>query len=201
MNAVIRASAQGYPRQYGAVFQLVAPPIDESEPTSSLPITDITGRSYQIQKSAMLSHNIRVVQGEEQVIPSLVWTEIFDKRLIGARKPLYRFATCVFSETELARAPADRKADTFFPALAVALGKDIGEKVQAAADAVDDSASFGIEDPRQRIPNFDLQNILAGPTIFLGDDDIWGVWTNPSSDPSLEDLELGFGPINCSLSV
>jgi hypothetical protein len=145
----------------------------------------------------MLPDVVKQIEGDQKPIPSVAWLEVFDRRLISSRKPLYIFATSALPLRDIS---ANRKIRVFYETLAVSLGKCGCQHIEAAADAVEDGAGLCVDEKGRRLPRVDLPKFFAGLRIHLGTSDVWAI-VRPCSDPRPERIELGFGPFDTSLGV
>ena len=83
---------------------------------------------------------------------------------------------------------------------AIACGESGGKKIKRAAGGIDDRASFGAD---ERINGADLasyQQLIRGIRIWLHDEFVWAR-PLPGKESLLQDWDLGYGPIDRSLSV
>ncbi|HEY4048773.1 MAG TPA: hypothetical protein VGM27_18060 [Acidobacteriaceae bacterium] len=84
--------------------------------------------------------------------------------------------------------------------MSVSLGELVGEHVQTASQRIDDSASFRVDNSRDRLDLLDVPNILAGLRTFLTRDGVWAT-VDPTRNPFAENIELGYGPIDTSMRI
>ena len=151
-------------------------------------------------ESVMLASNVKMVEIVENVVPSFVWFEAFESVPVGLGKPRYFFVTGVFGIKKRVDTLENGEAHVFWRNEAVSLGKRQREEVKTGARAIDDSADLGVDDPRQRVTLSDLDDLLASLTIYLVDGAI-GALVDPSFKSRFQGWELGYGPIDCGLSV
>jgi hypothetical protein len=123
--------------------------------------------------------------------------EIFDRRLISSRKPLYAF---VSSAIPFGFCLADREISVFYQTLAVSLGKCGCQQVETGADTVDNSPDLCVDEAGERLAGINLQNLISSLRILLGARQVWG-FLKPSFDARPKAVELGFGPFNAGASV
>ena len=200
MRLVIRPSDGA--RNWGAVFQVAPKSIKElwRRPMTPAVHGDAWRPPNYAQKAPMLSHNVKLVQREETVIPSLVWFEIFDSVRVDLAKPLYHFTSRVLPDVERFPVSADGEPDIFWCDVAVSLGQNIDEDIETASDAVNNDSSLDGNFARDGVSPICLDNLLPRLTIWLSDEAIWAT-SSIIRNPSPQNLELGYGPIESGLSV
>lgn len=196
INLCIRPS--GDAKQWGAVFQFAGVEGLGGREGSPSIHADSSRDQSDAHKSAVLTHNVKLVERIEPAIPSIVRFELFDCALISVRQPLYFFDCPVYRVNEIERGCGDREVNIFWPYIAVSLGKGDGENVKAAADHINDRARLGVDNERNGLPLADLDKFLAGVTVWLSDREIWAT-SAPFGDALRQHLDLGYGPINSTL--
>ena len=82
------------------------------------------------QQSLMLADVVQTIKGNQEFIPSIAWLEVFDRRLISSRKPLYAF---VSSALPFGFCFADREISVFYQTLAVSLASAVGKQVETGS--------------------------------------------------------------------
>lgn len=209
LNTVVRIGR--LPRQDVAVIRRLLPHelIQIRGQRTELVDADAVGRRMGLHQRPVFTGSVEIVEGPQKrwKIPSVVWLETFDSRLMSGRKPLYFFSSAVSPAASSGPRPfkvclpdVNREVRVFFPDMAVSLGEPVSEKVQCTAQAVNDDASFCVDDTRDWFNLSEFPRIFAGLRIFLTDCGVWAT-IPPSSDPSVEDIELGFGPLNAGMNI
>jgi hypothetical protein len=148
----------------------------------------------------MLPRNVECVQIKQVRVPSLPRLQIFDDFSVGIRKPTYLFLSRVFPMKKGVSVPADGELHTYWVNMAVALGENIGQQIQAAPKAIDDQPSFGIYN-RWQPPNVgELVELLAVLRVHLSDQFVWGEFL-PGINSRFKNWDLGVGPLDPSTNV
>ena len=124
-------------RKFGGVDKIQSDPADRK-----------TGITIDDKKILMLSHNVHLMESVERVIPSVVWSETFDSSAVLSGKPLYLFKSSIKRINKIANASRNGEINVFYARCAVALGQRNDQQVEAAADAVYDSPSLGVDKKR-----------------------------------------------------
>jgi hypothetical protein len=149
----------------------------------------------------MLAHNIKLMEGEQNIVASPVWLELLDPRAVAFGKPSYFFDSPVLRIDEIEHGTGNREVNIFWSYMAVALRQRDGEKIKAAAGHIDDCAGLGIDNQRQGLPAMPcLDDFIAGITVWLGDKTVWAS-VDPVLNPAIQHLDLGYGPIDGLLSA
>jgi hypothetical protein len=181
------------PRQDGLVFwlipagQLVGP--DNPKCGAAQSESKV---AVHYQQAPVLSSDVHLMEGVEEVIPSFVRRETFDSRPVLRGKPLYLSHTRV---RELGRALGNREGYVFYVRSAVAFGERDSQNVEAAADAVYDNTSLGVDEKRQGISDLVFDRLLAALRIEISRGFIRACLL-PGFDASDQSFKLGYGPIN-----
>jgi hypothetical protein len=150
---------------------------------------------------SVLSHNVKIMEGPEKGVPSVIRFQRFDKLSIGTGKRLYEFGSLVIPCDETGAAFCDRKRDVLgSPRYAVAIGECSSEDIKATADRVDVSASFHIEKARKRCL-LAYQKLLVRYMRAWIYDGYFRVFVPPEIESLIEGLEMGYGPIDAGLSI
>lgn len=189
---------------YGAVFQRVAGVIEDFQfGVSTPPISpDAPAAMAHLNKGAMFAGNVHLMEGVEKVVPSLVWLQPFNNGLFADGERLYEFVAFVSPGGKLGGTFEDGKID-FINAhhrYAVSCVERGREQIEAATEAVNYCPNFSVEDEWKRATDSDFKDFLAGLTIYIAENDIWGT-IDPLRYPSNQGIGLGFGPIDCGFSV
>jgi len=140
------------------------------------------------------------MEGPERFVPSLIRFQRFQSATFCCGKPLYEFSTLIASRKKHFLAGGDGKVDIFGIAYAEPFGEDCGENVETAADNVDVSAGLYNEAERKRLFLNRCYEALWRSRIKINDVG-FDVVFDPSVDPFLKGWELGYGPVNASLSM
>jgi hypothetical protein len=158
------------------------------------------GSNVDIQEPLMLSSNIKIVEGEDKFIPSVVRFQRFDDKSFSVRDRLYEFGTLVITCDKDIVTLDDREVCVVNKVLAVATGERCGENIQAAPNCIGVSSDLDLERQRQRGFSGVYNEIISGIFWNLFDDHLQVV-VEPSIKPRLKGWELGFGPIDRGLSM
>jgi hypothetical protein len=140
------------------------------------------------------------VEGAKQIVPSRIWRQTFDDCLIGLAKPLYVFEWPAFRVVELGLTFPDRKMSASGFGMALACGESAGQHVEAAADAMDDGARLGADERIDRLDIDQAVQLFSGLRIEIDQHGIVSALP-PPDDSLLQGWQLGYGPIDSSLSV
>jgi len=146
-----------------------------------------------VDKPAVLPHNVELVKLNEQRISSRIRFQRFDDRAWGGGQPLYKFFRPITPRKEGGFVSGDREIRIFWFTCAVALGQGRSKDVQAASNGVDISPELDIERERERLFFDRYHNVVSGWRWRLFDDD-FDVVSEPPLDPFDEGWQLGFGP-------
>ena len=160
----------------------------------------LRGSGYTAQQqSAMLPHDIELMEGPEKLAPSVIWLQRFDDRSFGLGQPLFAFEA-LNRVNEVNPGSEDRKMRFCVLRHAVACVQCACEDIEAAAKSVDVSASLDMERERQRLFFGHYHQIIRDIRIRVFDDH-FEVELEPGVDLRLKGWELGYGPVNACLSV
>lgn len=149
-------------------------------------------------QSLMLAHDVELVEGVKQSVPSVIRPEIFDFGDLGLREPLFFFD--VLCATEEVLPFVDGEVSFRTRLFAVAARERCGEKIQAATSAVYDSPHIGDNDILKRELLIRYEQFVAGLRIVLSDETIWASMM-PFDETVLNDWDMGAAPVSSSLSV
>jgi hypothetical protein len=149
-------------------------------------------------QSLVLAKNIKLVEGPDGVIPSLVGFECFDRSSLPLGEPLFAFDACQRINHFLV-GTKDWKMRVSARILTVARCQDGGKQIKAAAQGIDDGPHPGVEGEWKRHALVGYHRIAAALRIRLFDDVI-RVFV-PLDESVLDEWDLGYGPVNGSLSV
>ncbi len=142
-------------------------------------------------------HTVEVVEGVEEFIPSTIRLECFDREAIGFAQPLFAFCA-VDTARHVVKAVDGTEYGEMGVAVryyAVATRQGRCNKVESAANGIDDNASFDIEAEVGRPRPADYYKILSSVRIRLDNGGIWAC-PLPSCEALLKDWDLVFGPIH-----
>jgi hypothetical protein len=151
------------------------------------------------QQSAMLAHDVELMEGPQKFVPSLIWVQRFDDRSFGRRQPLFAFETCQ-GVNEVEQASIDRKVFLNVLRHAVARIECAGEDVEAAADGIEVNAGCDMERERQRLFLDHHYEIIRDIRIRVFDS-YFEIEIEPSVDLRVKGWELGYGPVNARLRM
>jgi hypothetical protein len=190
------------PDEYGIILKACPSMVGEFKsirrPVRSESCEGRHGRN--LHQTSMLSRLIYFVEGVEKSVTVLPRLQAFDGGAIGIGKPLYLFATRVLPMEELIGRGTDGKLTVTWNRVAIAHSEGVYENVEAASQAVNDRAGFCIDDSGNRLNISKLDAFLAFFRVQFFNQTIRGILF-PGLNSPIEDLELGYGPINAGLSV
>lgn len=184
--------------QWSAVFQHA--PLENPMRFGVMPpASNVKGADFDVgvHHPLMLSDAVKVVQGVERVIPSLVWLELLDDRAVGLGKPAYFFddwPTTIGTGVESFMAGGDGKVSISWPYVAVSLGQCDGQDVQAAPNHIENCASLRIDHGVQFRHHGRLDDFVSGISISLSDSAVW-ISALPCNNSFSQGADLGYGPI------
>jgi hypothetical protein len=156
-------------------------------------------REVDLDKPLMLTKNIELMEGPQNVISSLVRIERFDRGSLPLGKPLFAFDTCQWID-EIVEGSVNWKMRVGTRMYAVACGQSRRKQIKSAPSRIDDGSHLGANNGINRALLAGYQNLVAGIRIILHDEFIWAA-PLPGRESLLEDWDLGYGPIDASLSV
>jgi len=185
--------------QYGFVFQ--AAKAEEAAGILRIMFGNehAVGARVKSDQPFVLPLNIETVKRPEIGVPSLVWVERFDDSFIGLREPLFIFYPLQWID-EVVLGPQNRKMRSVVGRYAIATGQRCGKDIEAASERVDDGTSLGVDDERKRNFLARYHHVLAGIRIGLLGGYLYAR-RMPGQEPSLHGFDLGYGPIDSSLSI
>jgi hypothetical protein len=185
-------------RQYGFILSAHPPRRDWLNRPSRNP-EGHRSRLYANQPT-MLAHDVEMMEGPQQFVPTFVWFQTFDNLSFGRGKPLYEFGSLVIPCGKSSGTVGDGEIRVFGLRHVVALGESCSEEIERAADGVDVGSDFDIEGERQRLFFDRYYHVMRGWRIRLFDT-CADIEMEPGVDAIFEGFELGYGPVNACLSV
>jgi hypothetical protein len=143
----------------------------------------------------VFSLDVQLMHGEQKIIPSFVWVEVFDRYSVLFGKPVYFFDSPVHRVNKFLRVPPDREINVSWREGAVSLGKRDSEQIKAASQTVNDKPDFDVDDwiERFNIREFNMR-FPKFRVVFL--DETVRAIVSPGVDSADELWDLGFGPVN-----
>jgi hypothetical protein len=150
----------------------------------------------------VLSHDINFVQGPNGCIPSLVRFERFDRGSFALGKPLFSFFAVNSASRidHVIEGVEDWKVSIGIRFFAIALSQAGGEQVQSASQRIERGAEPSVEGEGQR-DFLDCHHDIANSIrITLSGDDV-RITSLPFDQSLLDQWDLGYGPIDGSLSI
>jgi hypothetical protein len=163
-------------------------------------VSEVLRPNINFQEPDMFSNDVKVMEGKEKPIASIVRFQAFDDTSLSIRERLYEFGTLVTTCGEEFFTLRDRKVCVINKVLAVTSSKRDGENIKTASNGVDVSSSLNLEVQRQRRFLDRYNDVIAGIRWQLFDDHVQ-VSVEPATKPLLESWEFGYGPIDRGLSV
>lgn len=153
------------------------------------------------KQTAMFPGEVQFVKDAEQItVPSRIWPQVFHETLVGRGKPLYVFEGPGLPVPEVVNALPYREMGASILGVAVACGERARKQVETASDAVDERARLGQEEWVEGLCLDEAVRLVAGLRVVIDD---YGVWSCvlPRDSALSQGWELGFGPVDCSLSI
>ncbi len=159
-----------------------------------------SGQYIHIDEPAVLPNDVEVMEGEQRLVPSLIRFQRFDDHALGRGQPVYEFTSLVASASEDCLAVNDGEISVFRLTYAVAIGEGGSENIEAASDRIDVCTKLDIERAREKRFFDSYYDIVSRWRWRIFNTNI-NVESEPGFNPFSERFQLGFGPINASLSV
>jgi hypothetical protein len=147
----------------------------------------------------VLAQDVELMQSPQTRVPSLVRSQRFDCRSLALGKPLFAFDTLQGIDHVLFR-PEDWKVRLMTRFYAVACGESGNEEIERAASGIDDRTRFGTDERINAENLASYQQLVSGIRIWLHDEFVWAR-PLPGRETLLQYWDLGYGPIDGSLSV
>lgn len=190
------------PRHYGIVLEAVPHAVKSQSRLNRIGGNhDSAGHRSNLDKSSVLPGYVEIVESDETgIIPSVPRLEIFDERLIGLGKPLYRFTSRVFPYEEVILRSANREMSVFWVRVTGAFCESIDKDVETASKTINDRSDFCIDDWGRLNRIRQVNAFLADLRMRLFPETVRG-FLAPGYQSPFERIELGYGPINGSLGV
>jgi hypothetical protein len=197
----IRLIAGGFD-QYG--FLVEAAPVAQCDGADTGIKSYSSWKNERVQKTAMFPGLVQLMEGDQQIIPSRIWLQRFDNALTDLGKPLY-----VSEGGVTFTASGGVKRLLGFPYGEIGIGrigmpitssKGTSEQIEAASDAMNDSAGLCIDNGIKRFNVGEAIKLFAGLRLGIYRDGI-GLLLSPLNDTFRKSWDLGYGPIDCSFSV
>jgi hypothetical protein len=185
--------------QYGFVISAYPSGGDRMDRASPAGYSEKCRSRLDSKQSAMLAHDVELMEGPQKVIPSIIRFQRFDDVSFGRGKPLYAFETGERVD-KVVEAAVNREVGFRVLTFAVARRERAGEDIQATANRVDVSPCLDIECQRQRL-FFDRYYELVRNIRIRVFEGYFNIEMEPGVDPFVEGWELGYGPVNACLSV
>jgi hypothetical protein len=152
-------------------------------------------------QALVLPRYVEIVECDQKgIIAASPRFQIFDDRPISLGKPLYLLAARVFADKEGVPTSANGELTIFFTRVTVACGEPVYEKVETASQAVDDRASFRIDDRVWRDYVAKAKTLLSRLRVRLSDNAIGG-YLIPGDQPAFEHIYLGYGPLDAGINI
>jgi hypothetical protein len=150
----------------------------------------------------MLPRSVEVMEGVQKFVPSAVWPQCFDCDSVCFSKPTFAFSA-IYPPRRIIESFNGSEGGEMRISLgynAVATRKGGCQKIKTAADCVDDDSRLDIEAEVGRPCPANYDEIVPRVWIRLYNDCIWAR-PFPGVKAFLHDWDLGFGPIDGSLST
>ncbi len=161
---------------------------------------DRGGMGLDREQPLMLTFNVEIMEGPKGIVSSFVRLERFDEMSFGRGKPLYKFVPLVLPTRKDLGARDDGKIGLVWVRDVIAVGERRSEDVQAGSDAVDVGAHLDVERERKRL-FFDRYNDIIRRLRIRVFNSHLNVVVDPTLEPLFEGWEVGYGPVNCCLSL
>lgn len=158
---------------------------------------DVRGSYFGFEQSAVLSHNVQLMESTQRIIPSRIRLQRFDDRSLALGKPLYTFQSA--QRIERMKVGSKNWEVCFnIPRFAIACGKGGSKHIKTAADRVKISTGFNAKLEREKILLLSYNQMVASWRISIFKDYV-NISVSPSAQPLFERWELGYGPIDGGL--
>lgn len=158
-----------------------------------------SGPNRNLDQSFMFAQDVEAMEGPQNRIASFIRFQLFDESALGSGQPLYKFYSLVSSRREHVLGDGDGEINIFGVRYAVAVGQRRREDVETAAKDVNIDSSFDAERERQWFFCERYKNIVRNVRIRITNSG-FDMCIEPGLCALMEGWELGFGPINASLS-
>jgi hypothetical protein len=149
-------------------------------------------------QSFVFAAYIELMKDVKHRVPALVRPERFNNALFMLGKPLFAFNS--ISPEKVVGGTENWKVRFVARFYAIACGECRREQIEAAANRIDDSADLRIEDQIEWPLEHGGQYVVGRISITLHDKYIRAI-PLPGSEALLERWDLGYGPIDSSLSI
>jgi hypothetical protein len=150
------------------------------------------------QKPFVFSPDIELMEGIQKRVPAFVRHERFDSSLFILGKP--RFAFNTLGAEERVQGAENWKVRFVARFYAIPSSESGSNQVEATSKRIDNRSSFGIEEAIKRGLRVGSEELEGRVSIRLYHEHIRAV-PLPGSESLLDEWDLGYGPINGSLSV
>jgi hypothetical protein len=184
-------------KEHGFIMRALPREVAEGWPFAPFGHNEISDRGYNRHQPLVLPHSVEVMEGVQKFVPSAVWPQCFDCEPVTFDKPRFAFSAInptgniVKSDDGL----EDREMSVSIGYYAFATRKGGCQKIETAADCVDDDSRFDIEAEIGRPCPLNYDHAIPRIQILLGDDCIWAR-PLPGFESLFHKWDLGFGPIH-----
>jgi hypothetical protein len=168
------------------------------KPSAIKPQREIGDLRFGGKQPFVFTPDIELMEGVKKRVSSFVRHESFDSGLFVLRKPRFVFNT--LGAEEIVRGAENWKVRFVAGFFAIPCGECGGDQIEAASKGVDDRSGRRIDLAIKRFLRVCSQELKGRVSIRLYHEHIRAV-PLPGSDALLERWDLGYGPVNGSLSV
>jgi hypothetical protein len=161
---------------------------------------DPVGDQIDLDESLMLSCDVHLVEGVEQIVPSRIRLHTFDDRAVNIAEPFFSFG---FSQRidEVGMASVNRKVVVGSRRYAFATSQRRGEHVQTGPDTVHYRADASVDLGWKAAVYLQLKELLPRLRVcIVFNQQEWGA-VEPGFESMLEGIKVGSGPINGPVGV
>lgn len=192
-------------QQYGFVVWAAHPPVSRDghkRGDSRIPRSNLESLwvDWGHEQPSVLAQDVEVMEGPKQFIPSLIRLQVFDGSTFKPWENLYEFRAFIHSIPPMLGRFGHGEVSIFGLRHAVAVSQCGCEQIQTAAQKVDVNPSFNLKSERQCGLSATKNEIALRWRVQLFDNH-FDVFSAPGCQVSLEEWDMGYGPINAGLSV
>lgn len=184
-------------KQHGFVFQIAE--VTDMELNASAKYGKAVDRKYCRDQSFMLSQNVELMEGPQQVVTSVVWPERFNDFDVGWREPLFVFYS-IKRIDEVVEGSENGKVMLAIRYYASPQRESGTEQVQGTPKRPDDYSDLRMDDVGQRLFDAHYRELLIGLRIRVYRNYLEAIGL-PRSDTTGENWELGFAPCDCGSRI
>jgi hypothetical protein len=190
-------SPSGETEQNGFIIQMKKAGFNIGAPCGDVGLRD---EWFNGKKSFVFPQNIELMDGVENVVPSIVSLCVFDRGCFAGRDPLFVFDSRYGSQ-KVGASLSNGEVGLAVRFYAVAREKRRHENIQGGSSGIYNGSYVAMNERVQRDAEISNKEF----PIFVGRIRLWDnlVWALPLPihKSLLQDWDLGLGPIDCSFGV